>query len=248
MAEITGSQIQACFDAGIRVERGLQKREEAVFELVASVQINRASASDYVTTVGYMREGRAFKRTIKADGAEIYLRGLYSVYGLSGLLKGLTSVQGHIEYYEKLRNVNLPKLRSAAATVEADLLKAEFETQPSEPSFQDKVEDAIATGVVDRRARLAKAHKQPQQVLVRAVAFVRNPDVVAEALYLAKGQCQKCKRSAPFRKPDGVPYLEVHHIHHLADGGEDTLDNAIAICPNCHREAHFGANKEGMFQ
>jgi 5-methylcytosine-specific restriction protein A len=26
----------------------------------------------------------------------------------------------------------------------------------------------------------------------------------------------------------------------LSTGGEDTLENAIALCPNCHRRAHFG--------
>ncbi|WP_342542729.1 HNH endonuclease signature motif containing protein [Paenisporosarcina sp. FSL H8-0542] len=36
------------------------------------------------------------------------------------------------------------------------------------------------------------------------------------------------------------PYLEVHHIKRLADNGEDSVENAIAVCPNCHRELHFG--------
>ena len=26
----------------------------------------------------------------------------------------------------------------------------------------------------------------------------------------------------------------------LALGGDDTVDNAIAVCPNCHRKHHFG--------
>ena len=36
------------------------------------------------------------------------------------------------------------------------------------------------------------------------------------------------------------PFLEVHHVKSLSDGGEDTLDNVIALCPNCHREKHYG--------
>ncbi|MFV3370974.1 HNH endonuclease [Pseudomonas sp. NY15435] len=39
---------------------------------------------------------------------------------------------------------------------------------------------------------------------------------------------------------DGKPYPEVRHVVRLADGGEDTVENAIAICPNCHRLRHFG--------
>jgi len=30
----------------------------------------------------------------------------------------------------------------------------------------------------------------------------------------------------------------------LAEGGKDTVENAAALCPNCHKEAHFGENKE----
>lgn len=59
--------------------------------------------------------------------------------------------------------------------------------------------------------------------------FQRNPDVIAEVLIRAKGICEKCGKDAPFkRSSDGTPYLEVHHIKRLADGGEDTVENAIA--------------------
>uniref|UniRef100_UPI003D06D395 HNH endonuclease n=1 Tax=Alcaligenes faecalis TaxID=511 RepID=UPI003D06D395 len=64
---------------------------------------------------------------------------------------------------------------------------------------------------------------------------------MAEVLERASGSCEACKEPAPFkRKSDGTPYLEVHHRIQLAHGGEDTVENAIALCPNCHRKAHFG--------
>jgi len=28
----------------------------------------------------------------------------------------------------------------------------------------------------------------------------------------------------------------------LANGGSDTIENTIALCPNCHREFHYGIN------
>lgn len=31
---------------------------------------------------------------------------------------------------------------------------------------------------------------------------------------------------------------DVHHIIAAKNGGENTLDNAIVLCPNCHRIAH----------
>ena len=36
--------------------------------------------------------------------------------------------------------------------------------------------------------------------------------------------------------------VEVHHIVPQKDGGPDTLDNAAAVCPNCHSD--FGGNPE----
>ena len=44
----------------------------------------------------------------------------------------------------------------------------------------------------------------------------------------------------PIAQAGGTPYLEVHHRVPLAENGEDTVKNAVAICPNCHRKAHDG--------
>jgi len=93
----------------------------------------------------------------------------------------------------------------------------------------------------ERLARLANAPKKPKTIRTVSTAFMRNPDVVAEVLFRADGACEGCKKPAPFvSKATGDPYLEVHHITPLAQGGDDTVDNAWALCPNCHREKHFG--------
>ena len=92
-----------------------------------------------------------------------------------------------------------------------------------------------------RKKRLQSANRRPSKKAVVVKMYNRNPDVVAEVLERAKGCCQKCNKPAPFnRKANGKPYLEVHHKKQLANGGEDSVENAIALCPNCHREAHYG--------
>ncbi|MBQ0131186.1 MAG: HNH endonuclease [Comamonas sp.] len=94
---------------------------------------------------------------------------------------------------------------------------------------------------VERAKRLLSTSTTPKKKLVEIWVFERNPDVVAEVLCQAGGHCQCCGKTAPFlRKSDGSPYLEVHHRVPLAIGGEDSVANAIALCPNCHREAHYG--------
>jgi 5-methylcytosine-specific restriction protein A len=61
------------------------------------------------------------------------------------------------------------------------------------------------------------------------------------ALRNAEGDCQLCGKPAPFMNRNGLPYLEIHHIIHVSSGGEDTLENTIALCPNCHSMCHHGS-------
>jgi len=39
---------------------------------------------------------------------------------------------------------------------------------------------------------------------------------------------------------DGRLYLETHHIISLSENGSDEVGNVVALCPNHHREAHYG--------
>lgn len=74
--------------------------------------------------------------------------------------------------------------------------------------------------------------------------FARSPAVVAEVLRIAAGRCELCECAAPFLRADGSPYLEVHHVRTLAEGGADTTDNAVALCPTCHRLLHFAGAQD----
>ncbi|RWX52748.1 HNH endonuclease [Photobacterium chitinilyticum] len=111
--------------------------------------------------------------------------------------------------------------------------------------FAKESDDAISKSIKLNRSsrlkRLEKANLKPKLVPVTSYVYERNPDVVAEALYRADGICERCSGAAPFyRKSNNSPYLEVHHIVPLSNGGEDSLSNVLALCPNCHRELHFG--------
>ena len=107
-------------------------------------------------------------------------------------------------------------------------------------AFAEKVANAANDSQSARLLRLQQAPRLPMKVPVLTYEFVRNPDVVAEVLYRAT-HCGRCKSPAPFlRRSDGTPYLEVHHKKPLSENGEDTVANAIALCPNCHRELHHG--------
>lgn len=75
--------------------------------------------------------------------------------------------------------------------------------------------------------------------------YARDPRVRSAVMKRADGRCEYCGE-AGFLKLDGSPYLECHHIIALANDGADRLANVIALCPNDHREAHFGLKSAEM--
>ncbi|UZE22511.1 HNH endonuclease [Pseudomonas sp. B21-056] len=85
----------------------------------------------------------------------------------------------------------------------------------------------------------------PAQVSMTTTAYVRDPKVRAWVAELAKGVCEGCGQKAPF-EVDGLPFLEVHHVKHLAQQGSDSITNAVALCPNCHRRCHLASDREAF--
>lgn len=74
-------------------------------------------------------------------------------------------------------------------------------------------------------------------------AYLRSEAVQIYVLRRSEGICEGCREPAPFRRPDGRPYLEPHHLRRLADAGPDHPRWVAALCPNCHRRVHSGEDK-----
>ena len=88
------------------------------------------------------------------------------------------------------------------------------------------------------KARVQKARKTPSKRGAQSTIFVRDAAIAEYAKRLAKGACDLCRNPAPFLNKSNEAYLECHHIVWLAKGGEDTLENTVALCPNCRRKMH----------
>lgn len=105
--------------------------------------------------------------------------------------------------------------------------------------------------LVDRVRRLRRrggipsptGSKKPRRVNSSSTAFVREPLVRAWVLEEANGICEGCGLPGPFLDEEGWPFLEVHHVLPLADGGSDQTSNAVALCPNCHRRSHLSRDR-----
>lgn len=98
----------------------------------------------------------------------------------------------------------------------------------------------ITKGSVDQFDLSPDVSEVADRVSVQSTVFVRNPLFRAAALRRANGRCEFCLDPG-FTMADGKVFLETHHIVPLAEGGPDSAENVAAVCPNHHREAHYGS-------
>lgn len=96
-----------------------------------------------------------------------------------------------------------------------------------------------------RKEKIAKPKGtlKPKSKKQEISVFKRNPLVKIYVLQRSNGKCELCNNT-PFLNKYDQPFLEVHHILPLSENGADTVLNAVALCPNCHRELHYGKNTE----
>ncbi|MCI1002932.1 HNH endonuclease [Ochrobactrum sp. C6C9] len=105
--------------------------------------------------------------------------------------------------------------------------------------------DARVTDLVQREyLPVPKGQIKPRRKTVATTVFERDPAVKAYILKQAKGRCEACNSEAPFKMYSGLGYLEVHHLKPLAMGGSDRVQNAVALCPNCHRAMHYAEDMD----
>lgn len=96
----------------------------------------------------------------------------------------------------------------------------------------------------EKAEAVSKYNKSSTRSVISSV-YERNEYIKEYSLYRARGKCELCRKDAPF-VVDNEPYLESHHIVWLSRGGEDTIDNTSAVCPNCHRKLHLLDLKEDV--
>lgn len=239
MAQITLTEIAAAYEAGCKRISGEWSEAEAIAFLVRKCGMNTSSANDYIDALRHMFAGEVYKRTISATAANYFLDQIYSDFGVDFLSPAITSLDQHIDYYEQTRGVNCRALRAISSKHRARL--GELEAFFDSAHLDEAVAKSLALPPSVRQNLLPKVGHKPKTTIASISIFARSPHVIAAALERANGVCECCKEAAPFtRKSNGQPSLEVDHKTRLADSGDDTLENVEALCPNCHRQRHYG--------
>lgn len=150
------------------------------------------------------------------------------------LLQGRTWIQG----LKPARNVGA----NVAAVIEKILAEFEGSSNLHSIEMEATVQERVRSKFIEPPAGVPK----PGLTSSSVTEYRRDVAVKAWVLQQANGRCECCEVEAPFVRADGLPYLEVHHVRQMVDGGSDTIHNTVAICPNCHRELHFGMNAHGL--
>lgn len=238
MPQITKVEIEKAYELARIIYQQDISQTEARDVLIEKFNMNPSSAYGYIRAISSLFRGGLITRTINTSAVEYILENVADDLGTAVANNVVQGLWLHIEYYEKKTRGIHKALRQILSSHVQEKENNSFE---SVVEFNERV---IEAALLDQNARMQKielADKKPKCVVVQTVGYTRNQHIVAERLFRANGKCDHCGNTAPFiRKTTRKPYLEVHHIIPLAEGGYDELENTMALCPNCHREAHLG--------
>lgn len=110
---------------------------------------------------------------------------------------------------------------------------------------KEKVVKKLSDEELEKKAKESQSAKTSVRTTT-SQTYERNPYVAEYAKRRANGICQLCAEPAPFKNKLGEPYLEIHHIEWLSKGGSDTIENTVALCPNCHKKMHVVDSQEDI--
>jgi predicted HNH restriction endonuclease len=112
---------------------------------------------------------------------------------------------------------------------------------------QDKKQREAA--LLEKIDKENKNSKEVQSVEVKTKSYRSNPILKEQLKILYEYKCQICgtqikkigwKSTIPPVKQYNYLMADIHHIIPLHQGGKDSSENMICVCPNCHKRLHTG--------
>jgi len=171
------------------------------------------------------------------NGVELYLFEVFkkNQYVFQGRVKlnGAPYITKQPDKSQKIRSVYVFPLVLIDNAKQVPISKDDLD-------FVAKSNEKIVRNYSDQEL-LEKIKSNKNKVGLRTVLakqYERDPLISEYVKRKANGVCTLCEKEAPFLDKSKKPFLEVHHIEWLSNGGEDTLENTVALCPNCHRKMH----------
>lgn len=227
-------------DGAINVERLGGAKGESVAHNITVIWTATHPLERGSKIVGWYRHAsvyRKFQRT--------YVSGLHAQNGITGYWIAASS-PNCVLLPEEARNFDVPRMRPGFPGISplwyADSRESAVLVSDALSYISSYYE--LDTALTDLDYEIV-GNSDPARALSIGYRFKRDGRVRLQVLQRAEGKCEYCGEQG-FQLPDGTHYLEAHHIISLGMAGPDTLDNVIAVCPNHHREAHFGINRVNL--
>lgn len=227
---------KATLRMAIQAHKNAPKRSHRVSELVRSLnpEIVFKAASELSAGIDFKYPDSRKFDVVMLDGTRLAPK---AVIGYSGQLQYGAPLLPE-DFSGGDESFAFGRLNKAGLVV---LLKHEDATGEGE-KFRKEVSRLKKSGLKSR----PEGKASPNRKTSVCYTFERLAVVVAYVENRAKGFCELCGNAAPFLRANGEPFLEVHHITPLSEDGADAVENAAALCPNCHRESHHGKNAPSL--
>ena len=102
--------------------------------------------------------------------------------------------------------------------------------------------DAIESEAIDKEELLKNIIEcetdNSEKVTVNGKIYKRNNYLMVQIKKYRDYKCQFC--STTILKANGGYYIEACHIKPKAEGGKDSINNILVLCPNCHKLFDYG--------
>ena len=208
--------------------------------MVSCKTVNINSSADYINNYRYLIEGKKFSRTLNFESMEYFLENIYFDNGSNGLQNALLALKKHIEYYEKIQNTTMHKMRE---------LVDKFSSTSFANSLNDKQQNEVVKILISENQTKTKIIEQllalnPIQgktIIFKGKSYKRDNVAIGLIKVLRDLKCQFCGHS--ITKKDGTKYVEAAHIKPKHIDGSETIENIILLCPNHHKEFDLGDRK-----
>jgi 5-methylcytosine-specific restriction enzyme A len=237
------SRLLVVFDTQQRIELVMATEKWSEAELDASVKVYLEMLSKESSGTPYKKS--AYRNMLLKDALKGRTPGSFEfrMQNISYVLDSLN--QPYIKGYLPAKNVGANTKDSIIKSLERNkfifLMDKDLEPTPDNDQLQERTERVQK--IINLKDQPA-GQRIPKKTESSTSIYYRDPVVRAWILKNANGKCEACGSDAPFLLPGSVPFLEVHHMIPLASGGPDTIDNTIAVCPNCHRRVHLSQDKD----
>ncbi|MCL6713419.1 HNH endonuclease [Pseudomonas sp. R2.Fl] len=197
-----------------------------------------------------MDSGNAAIRNHVEDGRSLHL---FEIVSDKDLEKEVPSAEGrgYVRYVGEMQcagvieGIGPDRKDNLRKIFQFQLVRVDALEEAEEVQLMASKQATSAAGTVNlselrsKALQAVRSEERPPRDAKRTL-YERAKHVVDYALARARGTCEACGSPAPFARPSGEAYLEVHHIDRLSDGGLDVPHRVASICPTCHRRIHCG--------